>query len=64
MEWIEISKRRPPYGELIWVWDVENNCRYLIRYFGSEESWLEKKDNSKMPIWAHLNDIERKDEMD
>ncbi len=59
MKWKEISKERPPYGELIWVWDMENNTKGLIRYFGSYESWLEKKDNSVHPIWAKLNDEEK-----
>ncbi len=58
MKWIEISKQRPPKGELIWIWDMENNYKYLIRYLGSEETWLEKKENSAFPIWAYLNEKE------
>ncbi len=56
MEWHEISKKRPPHGELIWVWDKSLNSKFLIRYMGSEESWLNCKDNDNFPIWAYLNE--------
>ncbi len=60
MKWIEISKKRPPHGELIWVWDLGNNQKFLIRYNGSENIWLECKNNSNFPVWAYLNDIDEK----
>lgn len=56
MEWYETSKKRPPHGELIWVWCESINSKFLIRYMGSEESWISCKDNDKFPIWAYLND--------
>ncbi len=63
MKWIEIAKTRPPHGELIWVWDIENNYKLLIRYMGSEDTWFSKKENSQFPIWAYLNERD-KDGMD
>ena len=56
MKWYEISKVRPPHGELIWVWDKTNQNKFLIRYMGSDESWISCKDNDNFPIWAYLND--------
>lgn len=56
MEWIEIAKTRPPHGELIWVWDMESNYKFLIRYMGSEDTWFSQKENSRFPIWAPLNE--------
>ena len=56
MIWREIEKERPPHGELIWVWDQTNNQKFLIRYLGSEDCWLEKKSCSIFPIWAKLNE--------
>lgn len=55
MRWIETKKIRPPEGELIWVWDMEKNCKFLVRYHGSYDSWIERKDFTPFPIWAHLN---------
>jgi len=55
MKWYEISKIRPPHGELIWVWDKSTNSKFLIRYMGCEDSWIRCKDNDKFPIWAYLN---------
>jgi hypothetical protein len=63
MKWYEIEKHRPPYGELIWIWDASENKKGLIRYRGSKENWIETKDRSEnFPIWAHLNDEEMKDD--
>lgn len=56
MKWFEISKTRPPFGQLIWVWDMERELKFLIRYKGSEEAWIEKKDSDKFPIWSYLNE--------
>ena len=56
MQWIEIEKIRPPHGELIWVWDMDNHYKFLIRYMGSEETWMDTKKNTRFPIWAPLND--------
>ncbi len=56
MKWKEIKKERPPHGELIWVWDMERNCKFLIRYMGSENVWFETKEDTKFPIWASLNE--------
>lgn len=56
MKWREISKERPPHGELIWVWDMEECREFLIRYKGSEDCWLRVKDSSNCPIWRPLNE--------
>lgn len=56
MKWIEIEKTRPPYGELIWVWDTDKNEKFLIRYMGSERIWFDTKQNTRFPIWAPLNE--------
>jgi hypothetical protein len=60
MEWIEVSKIRPPHGELIWVWDIDKNEKFLVRYMGSEDIWFATKENRRFPIWAHLNEEEKK----
>lgn len=58
MKWNEISKKRPQFGELIWVWDIIKQQKFLITYLGSEESWLDRKEDINFPIWAYLNDDE------
>lgn len=58
MKWREISKERPPHGELVWVWDIDLNHKFLIRYMGSEDIWIQTKDSSICPIWAKLNEDE------
>lgn len=60
MKWFEIEKFRPPCGELIWVWDMDLNHKFLIRYLGSQESWEESRYDKRFPIWAYLNDANDK----
>lgn len=55
MEWIEVSKKRPPHGEKVWVWDNELRQQFVITYFGSEESWDDFKDKERFLLWAYLN---------
>ena len=58
MKWHEISKERPPHGELIWIWDTEKNEEFLHRYMGSEQTWIERKNDKICPIWRPLNEPE------
>lgn len=58
MKWVEISKERPPHGELIWVWNMRDQKPILIRYMGSEEIWLLLKHTPVYPVWAPLNEDE------
>ena len=56
MEWIETSQHRPPYGEWIWIWDMDKQEKRLVKYLGSEEDYQEFKLCSDFPIWAYLNE--------
>lgn len=58
MKWYEISKKRPPYGKYIWVWDANRNFKFLLKYHGCQETWEETKHDRDFPIWAYLNDEE------
>ena len=62
MKWYEIKDHRPPHGELIWVWNSHSQRQELIRYWGSEEHWIECKGDSVFPLWAYLNEKETEDE--
>lgn len=56
MKWIEIDKQTPLHGSLVWVWDMNNSYKLLIRYMGSQEVWFQTKGSAQFPIWAPLND--------
>lgn len=56
-KWKEISKEQPVHGKLIWVWDIHHQHKFLIRYMGSKDIWLETKDNTKFPIWSYFEEL-------
>jgi len=61
MKWRKVEEERPPHGELIWVWDIHNSYKFLIKYMGSEDFWFQTKGSSQFPIWAHLNEDDGED---